>query len=94
MGYNDGSWGTGQWLAMGTMMLLFWGLAIGLVVWAVRGRRNGSQTSQTSDDRTTGPDAVLAERFARGEIQEDEYLRRRELIHSSVLSRPDGQRTP
>lgn len=93
MEYDYGSWGAGQWLAMAAMMLLFWGLAIGLVIWAVRGYRNG-QPSRTSDASIPGPDAVLADRFARGEIDEDEYLRRRELLRSAAVSSTGGTRTP
>lgn len=36
MGY-DVSWDAGTWLAMITMMLLWWGLLIGLVLWLARG---------------------------------------------------------
>jgi Predicted membrane protein (DUF2078). len=42
MGYYDGGWSAGEWLAMGAMMLLFWGLLTGLVVWAARNFRSGS----------------------------------------------------
>jgi hypothetical protein len=38
-GYYDGGWGPGQWLAMGLMMLLFWGSLAALIVWAVRSSR-------------------------------------------------------
>ena len=78
MGYYDGNWGVGEWLAMGAMMLVFWGLLIGLVIWAIRSFRNG--------DRATGsgrPDQLLAERYARGEIEEEEFQRRRDLLHST-----------
>lgn len=94
MGYNDGSWGAGGWLAMGPTMLLFSGVVIGLVVWAVRSYRNGSQPSQTNGASTAGPESVLAKRFARGEIEEDEYLRRRDLRHSATASRSGTKRTP
>ncbi len=80
MGYENGDWGVGQWLAMGAMMLLFWGLVIGLVVWGVRSYRNTAQAGHEHD----APSTLLAERYARGEIDEDEYLRRRELLHSAA----------
>lgn len=94
MGHNDGSWDAGQWLAMGTTVLLFSGVVIGLVVWAVRSYRNGSKPSQTNGASTAGPDSVLAKRFARGEIEEDEYLRRRDLLHSATASRSGSKRSP
>lgn len=59
-------WGWG-WL----WMILFWAGVIVLIVWAV-GRGAGSR-----DDR---PLDILKERFARGEIDRDEFeARRREL---------------
>ena len=45
MGYYDGNWGVGEWLAMGAMMLVFWGLLIGLVIWAIRSFRNNDRRS-------------------------------------------------
>lgn len=61
-----GMWGWG-WL----WMILFWAGVIVLIVWAV-GRSAGSR-----DDRALD---ILKERFARGEIDRDEFeARRREL---------------
>ena len=94
MGYGDGNWGTGEWLAMGTMMLLFWGLLIGLVVWSMRSNRGSGLPRQTEGGGTDGPDTVLAERYARGEIDEVEFLRHRELLHSTAGPRSVGTGTP
>ena len=80
MGYYDGGWGVGNWLAMSAMMLVFWGSVIVLVVWAARSFRSGDQQAGS---RGAGPDEVLAERYARGEIDDDEFQRRRELLHST-----------
>ena len=74
-------WGWGAWLAMGVMMLLFWGLIIAGVIALVRylgGTREGGRLGSRSE-RARAED-VLAERFARGEIDEDESTRRRELL--------------
>jgi hypothetical protein len=35
----DNGWGAGQWLEMTVMMLVFWTLLIGLVVWLIRSHR-------------------------------------------------------
>lgn len=83
MGYYDGNWSVGDWLAMSTMMLLFWGLSIGLVVWAVRSFGSGGQRADAKQGTAARPDEVLAERYARGEIDEDDFTRRRELLHST-----------
>ncbi len=86
LGYHDGNWGGGDWLAMGAMMLLSWAVVIGLVVWAVRSIRDEPQNPESG--RTTGasPDDILAERYARGEIEENEFLHRRELQHTISVS--------
>ena len=54
------------------MMVVFWGLVIGLIVLAVRGFSNRS-------DAGSGRSAldVLKERYARGEIDDEEYERRK-----------------
>jgi putative membrane protein len=81
MWWNHGGWDTGDWFAMSLMMVLFWGGLIALVVWIVRSLR----TDQRNGAPPTTPhaDDVLAERFARGEIDDDEFTRRRELLHTT-----------
>ena len=54
--------------------------AVGLVVWAVRGVRRSGQYHFGERGHAAGPDTLLAERYARGEIDEDEFLGRRELL--------------
>ncbi len=84
MWWNHGAWGAGDWFAMSLMMIVFWGLLIALIVWLVR------SSSRSSHNSTAGPgtrsvtpraDEVLAERFAHGDIDADEFGRRRELLH-------------
>jgi putative membrane protein len=78
MDWNDG-WGAGTWLVMILMMLVFWGGLIAVIVLAVRG---SLRPARPTDTRGPEPDAdeLLAERYARGEIDEDEYRRRREVL--------------
>ena len=82
MGWDDGAWSAGAWLVMGLMMVVFWVAVIGLVVWLVQSVGTDKNPSQTGASPTTRADEVLAERFARGEIDEDEFKRRRDLLHS------------
>ena len=84
MDWND-SWGAGDWVAMTLMMLLFWGVLIGLVVWLVVAylRRTDSPTTSGSD-----ADRILAGRYARGEIDEDELTRRRAVLHGGPAGSP------
>jgi putative membrane protein len=83
-------WGWGYWLCMGVAMVLFWGLviaaiaAIAAIVAIVRYAGSSRDTSRlTPASGQAHPDQVLAERFARGEIDEDEYKRRGELLRGS-----------
>ena len=84
MGWDDG-WGAGGWLAMSLMMVMmvaFWGGIIALVVSLVRGAAPWNQAPRgPTVEQTPHADEVLAERFARGEIDEEEFTRRRDLLH-------------
>ena len=77
-------WGPGTswlgWLIMSLMMLAFWGLLVAGIVWLVRSTRAGGDI----ETRTSAPDAqqILDERLARGELTEEEYLRRRDLLRA------------
>ena len=82
MGWDDGGWGVGDWVAMGLMMLVFWGLLAVLVVWLVRSS-SGKPGGPVQQQNPPSPDVVLADRFARGEINEDEFTRRRELLRGT-----------
>lgn len=61
-------WG---YVVMAIGMLLFWGLVIAGVVVLVR--TVGSRSRSTGARETAGPERMLAERFARGQMSEDEY---------------------
>lgn len=82
----DGSWGVGGWLVMGLMMVAMWGIPIALLVWLIV-RGFGSGQSQPRESRRPDAEETLAERFASGEIDEDEFTRRRELLRAQ----PRGQ---
>jgi putative membrane protein len=53
-------------------MLLFWILLIILVVWAVRGLFQSNQHPPVSQTPTAKQ--ILEQRYARGEINRDQYL--------------------
>ena len=80
MGWNGG-WGVGGWLVMSLMMIVVFGLPIALVVWAVW---SSSHRDQPTVKAPPQPDAdqVLAERYARGEIDETEFSHRREILRT------------
>lgn len=76
----DYSWGTGEWLGMAAMMLLTVLAVAALVVFLVRTTASGGRPPVPPQ---RSPDEILAERLARGEIDEDEYQRRIRLLHDT-----------
>jgi putative membrane protein len=83
--FGDGTLNGWGYALMTVSMVLFWGLVIYGVVWLVR--------SAGRDDRADAgpsPEDLLAERFARGEIDEPEYRQRLGVLEQrySSASRP------
>lgn len=81
-------WGVGNWLLMGFGMLVFWALVVGLIVWVVRssgGARTGQAGPGVSLDKPAGTvqptvREILDQRYARGEISDEEYRARRDTL--------------
>jgi putative membrane protein len=75
-GWNGWNWW--GWALMSFSMIAFWGL----VVWGIVTlfRRPGPDDSRPG---RADPEQILAERFARGEIDEEEYQRRLETLRST-----------
>lgn len=82
MFYGNGGWSFWQVALMSVGMIAFWGLLIGLFVWLVRGSGTDSDRASRSLPARSA-DEVLSERFARGDINEEEFTRRRQLLHST-----------
>ena len=76
MYWDGGGPATGWGIVMALVMLAFWGGIIGLLVYVVREIVRG-QSRQTN---LSGPQQILAERLARGEIDADEYRSRLEVL--------------
>lgn len=76
--YNQGM-GAGWWPLMIIGMVIFWStLVIAIVLWLHHyGPRKGGAGTHPP---TTTAIAILKERFASGELSEEEYLRRRKLL--------------
>jgi putative membrane protein len=84
MWWDHGGWDGGDWFAMSVMMLGFWGLVAALVVWVVRSSPHVPSRPRSQPGSTTrSVDEMLAERLARGEIDETELARIRELLDAS-----------
>ena len=87
-GHDGGFWGL--WILF---PLLFWGGIVFLIAWTVtrifpKGR---------GDDRAEGPrdsaEEILRERFARGEINAEEYERSLEILRTGTARRTSEQDT-
>ena len=77
--WMHGGWGWGWMTLMMVMMVLFWGAVIAGIVWLIRGA-SGSLTPRGRDLPKETPAEVLDRRFAEGEISEEDYRSRRELL--------------
>jgi len=65
-------WGWAGWLMPSLTMLIFFGGLAALIILLVR--RPADRSPDTAD-------RILAERFARGDIDDDEYQQRRQALH-------------
>ena len=82
-GFGGGGWAMGGWIAMAVLMVVFWGGVVAVIVIFFRRSRSG-QTMMGLRPSHHEAERILNERFARGEIDETEYLARR-----SALRRPE-----
>ena len=79
-GWDGGGMGSGGWVLMAMLMVLFWGGVVAVVIVLFR------HSAPSGDDRPTigateDPALrVLEERFARGDIDADEYTKRRDIL--------------
>ncbi len=71
-GWNDAGWA--GWLFMSLMMLVFWGGLAAIIVWLIR------QPQRSAGGVKQSAMAILEERFARGEIDEEEFNKRRNTL--------------
>ena len=68
--------GWGGWIMMTVTLFAFWALVAAGIVALVR----STHSDPAPHDRRKDARQLLDERFARGEIDEDDYNRRRELL--------------
>jgi len=80
-GWHQSGWGPGEWIVMVVAMLLFWSVVVVGVVMAVRYFR--APDTSTSDGLPAAEEA-LRTRFARGEIDEEEYKRRMSVLRGEA----------
>lgn len=80
--YGNGMGGWGYAL-MAVSNLLFWGLLIAGVVYLVRSLGRTTRQADPTGGRPT-PEQLLAERYARGDIDEEEYRRRLDTLRANT----------
>lgn len=73
-----GTWGAGG----GIFMIIFWALIVFALVFLVKELTDSGEKKNSTRSNGTGGDAlrILDKRFAEGEIDEEEYRRRKEEI--------------
>ncbi len=77
--HDVGGWG---WFAMSAGMILFWAVLITFGVLLFRALSH-PDTPPPPPAGPGAPEQLLAERFARGEIDEDEYQRRLGILQNT-----------
>jgi putative membrane protein len=79
-------------LLMAINMLLFWGLVILGTVALVRGLARSARPTDDRDVHRPTAGEVVAERFARGEIDEQEYRSRKAALRGDPQQGGGGER--
>ena len=76
MMFWDGNMGVWGYILMGVRFVLFWGAIIAAIILFARSMGAGNRRYEDSGHRAGVAENLLAERFARGEIDESEYTTR------------------
>jgi putative membrane protein len=85
-----GGWGTGPGMMAGwggsgfggIFMLIFWALIIGGVVFLIKWLAHSGSGTADGKPGKSGPMEILKERYARGEINKEEFEERRRILSS------------
>jgi len=85
MWYAGNGWGWAGWILMAVGMVAFWGLVITALVLLIRylASPRGTTANPPPAFTQTRAEDLLAERFARGEIDDDEYRQRLESLREN-----------
>ncbi|WP_433559611.1 SHOCT domain-containing protein [Pseudonocardia xinjiangensis] len=75
------AWG---WVLMSVSSVAFWALVIAVIVALGRYLRIGGADRRPEQSARPSPEQLLAERYARGEIDDAEYLRRLDTLEAAA----------
>ncbi|MET9903668.1 SHOCT domain-containing protein [Streptomyces sp. NPDC006446] len=81
--HDVSGWG---WFAMSAGMILLWALIITVALLFFRALNQPQ--AHTHAPATPSAEGILRERLARGEIDEDDYGRRLNALHTGPLTKP------
>lgn len=84
--YGNGGMSGWGWALATIGMVVFWGVLITAGVALFRYLSRSPQQPPATPGAPQSPEAILAERFARGEIDENEYRDRLAALHGGVRS--------
>lgn len=81
-GWGEGGGAWGAWVFMAIMMVMFFALVAAVLYALLRPRHRAGDVA--TSPRAAGDDALrlLDERFARGDIEAEDYTRRRDVLRS------------
>jgi len=83
-GYGDGAISGWGWVLMATIMIVFWGVLITVGVALYRRRSGAARTRPSAGHLPPTPEQILAERYARGGMDESEYSTRMATLRQSA----------
>lgn len=75
-------WGAGWWLVGGLFMVL----CMGMMIWMMAGMMSHGQSAPDASVGAPDPERTLADRLAKGEIDVEEYNRRRDALRAGNRS--------
>lgn len=78
--WNNNGMGGGGWVVMALGMVIFWSLLVFVVAAIFRGTRVDPPAPNPG---RSDPVEILDQRFARGEIDSDEYQSRKDCLHNT-----------
>ncbi len=84
-GHDVSGWG---WFTMSLGMIFFWALIITAAVLLYRALNRSPEHTHPPAAPTPTPEDILRERLARGEIDEEGYRRRLNILRTDPLAKP------